>query len=219
MTCRTIHLGDGSKAILCDRSRRTKKCRACGGYGEEKLCDFDVGGGKTCDAKCCSLCAAHVGRDRDYCSKHKGANVDKPTTAEGIAEEDAARERAHQAPKRKLKLKPDPVHEVAGRVATAIADALLDAPAAPAKKIDATWLSGVDATVKAALVDDRRAVVAYYRDVIAKLMNSIGADAGECKSCRAPLFWIVTKNGKKAPIDRDGLNHFGSCPNAQAHRP
>lgn len=216
MTCRTIHLGDGSKAILCDRSRRTKKCRSCGGYGEEKLCDFDVGGGKTCDAKCCSLCAAHVGRDRDYCSKHKGANVDKPTTAEGIAEEDAARERAHQAPKRKLK--PDPVHEVAGRVATAIADALLDAPAAPAKKIDATWLSGVDATVKAALVDDRRAVVAYYRDVVAKLAAQLGWEVGKCSSCGQAIWWVVNKNEKRTPISRDGLNHFADCAHAALHR-
>jgi hypothetical protein len=41
---------------------------------------------------------------------------------------------------------------------------------------------------------------------------------GRCRSCAAPVMWCMTHRGKRAPIDRDGTNHFATCPNAAAWR-
>jgi hypothetical protein len=62
-----------------------------------------------------------------------------------------------------------------------------------------------------------------------------GMDAGECRSCKAPIYWVTTASGKKMPVDRgaeqkvlmrDGVahvervfqSHFVSCPDAARHR-
>lgn len=45
-----------------------------------------------------------------------------------------------------------------------------------------------------------------------------GTRESACRSCAAPIFWIVTTHGKKMPVDRDGTSHFATCPNAAAHR-
>lgn len=62
-----------------------------------------------------------------------------------------------------------------------------------------------------------------------------GMDPGECRSCKAPIYWVTTHNGRKMPVDRgagqavvmrDGLayvertyqSHFKSCPDAATHR-
>ena len=42
------------------------------------------------------------------------------------------------------------------------------------------------------------------------LLKNVG-DSGTCRGCGLPIFWVTHKNGKKAPYDFDGLNHFGSC--------
>lgn len=50
-----------------------------------------------------------------------------------------------------------------------------------------------------------------------------------CRSCGAPIFWMVTKADKKMPLDirsarleEDGtrtyLSHFATCPQADQHR-
>ena len=36
-----------------------------------------------------------------------------------------------------------------------------------------------------------------------------------CRGCGLPIFWVVHKNGKKAPYDFNGQNHFGTCVNAK----
>ena len=52
---------------------------------------------------------------------------------------------------------------------------------------------------------------------------------GSCSSCRAPIVWIITKAGKRMPVDWDsstveldgvrrGVSHFSTCPQADAHR-
>lgn len=41
---------------------------------------------------------------------------------------------------------------------------------------------------------------------------------GVCASCRAPIVWATTTKGNRAPLDRDGISHFSSCPNAADHR-
>ena len=35
---------------------------------------------------------------------------------------------------------------------------------------------------------------------------------GECKQCKQPLIWLVTKNGKNFPFSEAGLPHFDDCP-------
>lgn len=43
-------------------------------------------------------------------------------------------------------------------------------------------------------------------------------DLGICRSCGAPIWWIRTKAGKRAPVDADGTNHFATCPQADQWR-
>lgn len=39
-----------------------------------------------------------------------------------------------------------------------------------------------------------------------------------CRSCGATIFWIITKNGKKMPVNEDGVSHFVTCPQAEVWR-
>lgn len=41
---------------------------------------------------------------------------------------------------------------------------------------------------------------------------------GHCRSCGAPIAWAITPKGKRAPINRDGVTHFATCPEARAWR-
>ena len=41
---------------------------------------------------------------------------------------------------------------------------------------------------------------------------------GRCASCGATIAWCLTPKGNRAPMDRDGISHFASCPNAADHR-
>lgn len=60
-------------------------------------------------------------------------------------------------------------------------------------------------------------------------------DPAECRSCKAPIYWVTMASGRKMPIDRGGQkrvaevdgtwrvltaykSHFESCPNAKEHR-
>jgi hypothetical protein len=50
------------------------------------------------------------------------------------------------------------------------------------------------------------------------LLDSIGADKSTCKKCGSVIWWVVTKNGKKAPFTAQGVNHFADCPGAEEVR-
>lgn len=52
-----------------------------------------------------------------------------------------------------------------------------------------------------------------------------------CASCKAPIYWIEMRGGKKMPVDYPGesrvwfgcvvkvyTSHFATCPNADKHR-
>lgn len=41
---------------------------------------------------------------------------------------------------------------------------------------------------------------------------------GTCSSCRAAIAWTYTAKSNRAPLDRDGVSHFATCPNAADHR-
>jgi hypothetical protein len=40
----------------------------------------------------------------------------------------------------------------------------------------------------------------------------------QCRSCHAVIFWGETPNGRRAPFDPDGQNHFATCPDRRAWR-
>jgi len=39
-----------------------------------------------------------------------------------------------------------------------------------------------------------------------------------CRSCDAPIWWILTKNNKKMPLNNDLTSHFSSCPQSREWR-
>ena len=75
MHCRSI-IVNGFPAIVCGPEPRRKKCCApnCMQAGK-LLCDWKIGGGKTCDKPICPDHAQHVGDDKDLCPEHQEAFV------------------------------------------------------------------------------------------------------------------------------------------------
>lgn len=45
-----------------------------------------------------------------------------------------------------------------------------------------------------------------------------GDNPTHCRSCRAPVLWVITTRGKRAPINEDGTSHFANCPDADRWR-
>lgn len=41
-----------------------------------------------------------------------------------------------------------------------------------------------------------------------------GTPERKCRSCKAPVFWIITEKGKRMPVNPDGTSHFSNCPDA-----
>ena len=41
---------------------------------------------------------------------------------------------------------------------------------------------------------------------------------GHCRSCKADVIWVETRNVKRQILDRNGKSHWGTCPNAAKHR-
>ncbi len=70
MTCRWINV-DGVTAIVCGPKPRRKRC-SCGKPGEY-LCDWKIGGGKTCDKPICDEHAEEVAEDKHLCPEHQEA--------------------------------------------------------------------------------------------------------------------------------------------------
>ena len=54
------------------------------------------------------------------------------------------------------------------------------------------------------------------RKRITLLLNAVGMP-GACSSsnCRADILWVVHTNGRRAPYDADGQNHFITCPDRE----
>jgi len=71
--CVHVDLGGGSFAIARIAGKRPEPCRFCRKKPSERLCDWKVAGGKTCDAPMCAECAIHVGKDKDICPAHREA--------------------------------------------------------------------------------------------------------------------------------------------------
>lgn len=60
----------------------------------------------------------------------------------------------------------------------------------------------------------QRAEVMDIQKNVTALLRNVG-DAGTCRGCGAPIYWITHKNGKKAPYTGTGLNHFADCPKSK----
>jgi hypothetical protein len=39
-----------------------------------------------------------------------------------------------------------------------------------------------------------------------------------CRGCDAEIYWVTTKNGKKMPMNHDGIPHWKTCPKAKDFR-
>jgi hypothetical protein len=71
MVCRVATV-NGVTAIVCGPRPRRKKCCVCS-KPSTVLCDWKIGGGKTCDRPICEDHAEHVGDDKDLCPEHREA--------------------------------------------------------------------------------------------------------------------------------------------------
>lgn len=45
-----------------------------------------------------------------------------------------------------------------------------------------------------------------------------GEKPSACRSCGASVMWVLTKRGKRAPLNPDGTSHFATCPQAASWR-
>lgn len=73
MTCETVELPDGTRAIVCGgRKRHRQRCSSCG-LKCDYLCDWKVGGGKTCDVPICGIHALEVAANKHLCPDHQRA--------------------------------------------------------------------------------------------------------------------------------------------------
>jgi hypothetical protein len=51
-----------------------------------------------------------------------------------------------------------------------------------------------------------------------KIVLHAAADEGTCRGCPATIFWVRHQNGKTAPYEIDGTNHFVTCPASRTFR-
>ncbi|HEY1283009.1 MAG TPA: hypothetical protein VGE96_00890 [Steroidobacteraceae bacterium] len=72
MSCRSVTLPNGVRAIVCTRARRSAhRCEWCAAESRYQ-CDAIKAGttSKICNAYLCEQHATHFGANRDLCSRH-----------------------------------------------------------------------------------------------------------------------------------------------------
>lgn len=83
MPCEKYHTGGGGTVIICGRGKRKPVCRC--GYTATRLCDWKLGGGRTCDKPMCPKCTHEPAPGKDLCPKHanqwKARQANRETTA------------------------------------------------------------------------------------------------------------------------------------------
>ena len=62
-------LPDGTKITVCGENANFEICAECGQIADI-LCDFPIGGEKTCDRKLCEKCAVEIAPNLHYCKPH-----------------------------------------------------------------------------------------------------------------------------------------------------
>jgi hypothetical protein len=73
MACEYLKLDGGQTVIICGlRRSKPKRCShaGCEATGT-KLCDWPIGGGRTCSKPLCDRHAVRAGRDVDHCLHHE----------------------------------------------------------------------------------------------------------------------------------------------------
>ena len=72
MPCEVFTTKGGTvRGFICTRGpKKLHRCGVCGQPGD-KLCDWPMPDGKTCDAQLCDKCAVQSGPNLDYCPHHK----------------------------------------------------------------------------------------------------------------------------------------------------
>jgi hypothetical protein len=55
--------------VVCGPRPRRKRCGVCG-RPADKLCDWPMPAGGTCDLPICDRCAVPIGKDKDLCPGH-----------------------------------------------------------------------------------------------------------------------------------------------------
>ena len=73
MACKVIKTRDFS-AIVCSRGGRPIRCTKCG-RPANRLCDWPVLPGKTCDKGICASCSYQPELGTDYCPDHAAAHA------------------------------------------------------------------------------------------------------------------------------------------------
>lgn len=66
-------------------------------------------------------------------------------------------------------------------------------------------------------VDGLLSELRLFRERVGALLKNVG-EPGNCEGCKEAIYWLVHRNGKHAPYNFDGSNHFITCPMADKFR-
>ena len=71
MTCTSVQLPNGSRAIVCGTRQRRRACSSCGKQAD-LLCDWKVKERRsgTCDKPICAACSHSPAPGKDLCAEH-----------------------------------------------------------------------------------------------------------------------------------------------------
>lgn len=53
---------------------------------------------------------------------------------------------------------------------------------------------------------------------IDSIIRHYGGNPADCRYCGAPIYWVRTTQGKRAPYDGDARSHWATCPQAATVR-
>lgn len=83
MTCTALNFGGGT-AIVCGQTRiRTCAC----GVAAPRLCDWRIGGTRTCDAPLCDACTFSPREGKDLCAHHSAIWAKHPKNPARISQQ------------------------------------------------------------------------------------------------------------------------------------
>jgi len=202
MPCRTFDFGNGVTGFACSRGRR-EHCQIDGCTAPTvALCDFELGGsrrGKTCSRR---MCARHRRTQGAAPGVTPGSGLrQSPTIDYCPSHDDLARNGSlfggTSCPAQVSSTAGDPPSP-AGRPGDASADTSAQART-----------PGLLGRTTARDGGERPATRLTFPIPDASQVTS-------CRSCDALVVWIVTKNGKRLPVDASaptrGQSHFSTCP-------
>jgi translation initiation factor 2 gamma subunit (eIF-2gamma) len=57
-----------------------------------------------------------------------------------------------------------------------------------------------------------------FEKEVEKRLKEAGIKIGQCRSCKRPIFFMRTKDGKNAPMTLELRNHFIDCPQSNYYK-